>query len=81
MDFKGPKGWPQAVGPLSVLDDHSRYLIVLAANGSTQGEPVREQLEIAFLQLWRSGSYVDGSWHAVVGSCSPVVGRQTCRSG
>src|SRR5271156_5668598 len=26
MDFKGPKGWPQAVGPLSVLDDHSRYL-------------------------------------------------------
>jgi len=44
MDFKGPKGWPQAVGPLSVLDDHSRYLIALAANGSTQGEPVREQL-------------------------------------
>jgi len=27
MDFKGPKGWPQPVGPLSVLDDHSRYLI------------------------------------------------------
>ncbi|MGH9510945.1 MAG: hypothetical protein ACRD2U_02295, partial [Terriglobales bacterium] len=26
MDFKGPKGWPQTVGPLSVLDDHSRYL-------------------------------------------------------
>jgi transposase InsO family protein len=48
MDFKGPKGWPQAVGPLSVLDDHSRYLIALAANGSTQGEPVREQLEEAF---------------------------------
>ena len=50
MDFKGPKGWPQAMGPLSVLDDHSRYLIVLAANGSTQGEPVRERLEEAFLQ-------------------------------
>jgi len=48
MDFKGPKGWPQAVGPLSVLDDHSRYLIALAANGSTQGEPVQEQLEEAF---------------------------------
>ena len=48
MDFKGPKGWPQAVGPLSVLDDHSRYLIALAANGSTQGEPVRVQLEEAF---------------------------------
>jgi transposase InsO family protein len=48
MDFKGPKGWPQPVGPLSVLDDHSRYLIALAANGSTQGEPVRQQLEQAF---------------------------------
>lgn len=48
MDFKGPKGWPQAVGPLSVLDDHSRYLIALAANGSTQGEAVQEQLEEAF---------------------------------
>ena len=48
MDFKGPKGWMQEVGPLSVLDDHSRYLIALAANGSTKGEPVREQLEEAF---------------------------------
>ncbi len=48
MDFKGPKGWPQPVGPLSVLDDHSRYLIALAANGSTHGGPVREQLEEAF---------------------------------
>lgn len=48
MDFKGPKQWPQPVGPLSVLDDHSRYLIALAANGSTHGGPVREQLEEAF---------------------------------
>jgi transposase InsO family protein len=48
MDFKGPKGWPQPVGPLSVLDDHSRYLLVLAANGTTRGEPVRQQLEEAF---------------------------------
>ncbi len=48
MDFKGPKGWPQLVGPLSVLDDHSRYVIVLAANGNTDGRPVREQLENAF---------------------------------
>jgi transposase InsO family protein len=50
MDFKGPKGWPQPVGPLSVLDDHSRYVIVLAANGSTEGQAVREQLESAFQQ-------------------------------
>jgi len=48
MDFKGPKLWPQPVGPLSVLDDHSRYLIVLQALGSTHGELVREQLEGAF---------------------------------
>jgi transposase InsO family protein len=48
MDFKGPKGWPQPVGPLSVLDDHSRYVLVLAANGSTDGQPVRERLESAF---------------------------------
>jgi transposase InsO family protein len=48
MDFKGPTGWPQSVGPLSVLDDHSRYLIALAANGNTRGEPVREKLEEAF---------------------------------
>jgi transposase InsO family protein len=48
MDFKGPRCWPQPVGPLSVLDDHSRYLIALAANGSTDGEPVRQRLEEAF---------------------------------
>lgn len=48
MDFKGPKGWPQPMGPLSVLDDHSRYLIALAATGGTHGEPVQQQLEQAF---------------------------------
>ncbi|QNI34936.1 IS481 family transposase [Alloacidobacterium dinghuense] len=50
MDFKGPSGWNQEVGPLSILDDHSRYLIGLRALGSTQAEPVREQLEEAFLR-------------------------------
>jgi len=50
MDFKGGKQWGQAVGPLSVLDDHSRYVVRLHANGSTQGELVREQLESAFLE-------------------------------
>ena len=29
MDFKGPEGWDEAVGPLSVLDDHSRYVALL----------------------------------------------------
>lgn len=50
MDFKSPKGWNAAVGPLSVLDDHSRYLVVLQAVWSTRVELVREQLEGAFLQ-------------------------------
>ena len=48
MDFKSPKGWNAAVGPLSVLDDHSRYLLVLQAVWSTHGDLVREQLETAF---------------------------------
>jgi transposase InsO family protein len=48
MDFKGPKGWPQKVGPLSVLDDHSRYLIALSASDSTHGAVVQQRLEEAF---------------------------------
>jgi hypothetical protein len=50
MDFKGPKGWHEPVGPLSVLDDHSRYLIALQATGSTRSEPVQACLEEAFLR-------------------------------
>jgi transposase InsO family protein len=48
MDFKGPKNWPHAVGPLSVIDDHSRYLVALAATGKLDGELVRTQLKQAF---------------------------------
>lgn len=48
MDFKGPKGWDQAVGPLSVLDDHSRYALALENNESTKAEPVRAVLERVF---------------------------------
>jgi transposase InsO family protein len=48
MDFKSPKGWEEPVGPLSVLDDHSRYAITLFQTGSTRAEGVREQLEQAF---------------------------------
>jgi transposase InsO family protein len=29
MDFKGPQGFRQRSGPLSVLDDHSRFLLAL----------------------------------------------------
>ena len=48
MDFKGSRGWPGSVGPLSVLDDHSRYVLVLRALGSTLRGPVQEQLQQAF---------------------------------
>ena len=50
MDFKGPKNWNPVIGPLSVLDDHSRYLTVLQAVGSTRAELVREQLESTFTE-------------------------------
>ncbi len=50
MDFKSPKGWSGWVGPLSVIDDHSRYVITLAATGHTQSGAVRERLEEAFLR-------------------------------
>jgi len=48
MDLKGPLGWQAPVGPLSVLDDHSRYAIALVGTWSTRAEPVRERLEEAF---------------------------------
>jgi transposase InsO family protein len=48
MDFKGPKGWDDAVGPLSVLDDHSRYATALQATGNTREESVRETLRATF---------------------------------
>jgi transposase InsO family protein len=50
MDFKGQKGSAKEAntGPLSVLDDHSRYLIALEQTGSTGYEPVRERLETVF---------------------------------
>jgi transposase InsO family protein len=50
MDFKSPKGWDQAVGPLAVLDDHSRYVIALAQTGTTGSQAVRERLQQAFAE-------------------------------
>jgi transposase InsO family protein len=48
MDFKGQKGTDAAIGPLSLLDDHSRFLVALEQTGSTRSEAVRERLESAF---------------------------------
>jgi transposase InsO family protein len=76
MDFKSPRGWQTAVGPLSVLDDHSRYVTVLQAVGSTRAELVREQLETAFfgcgvpeamlmdhgVPWWNAGAPAGATW-------------------
>jgi transposase InsO family protein len=48
MDFKSPLGWDAPVGPLSVLDDHSRYAITLQGTWSTKAEPVQQGLIEAF---------------------------------
>ena len=66
MDFKGPKLWHQKVGPLSVIDDHSRYLIVLQAVASTHSEQVREPLVAAFCEQRSAGGDADGPRHAMV---------------
>jgi len=48
MDFKSPVGWGAPVGPLSLLDDHSRYAVALAGTWTTRAEPVRERLQEVF---------------------------------
>jgi len=48
MDFKGQKGSAATTGPLSILDDHSRYLIALEQTGTTRSEAVRDRLQDAF---------------------------------
>jgi transposase InsO family protein len=48
MDFKGQKETTAHIGPLSVLDDHSRYVVGLEQIGNTRGEAVRERLEGLF---------------------------------
>ena len=48
MDFKGPKNWPKACTALSVIDDHSRYLVALEATARPEGRLVQGHLERAF---------------------------------
>ena len=48
MDFKGPKRWPKSRTALSVIDDHSRYLVALGATARPEGRLVRRHLERAF---------------------------------
>ena len=48
MDFKGWGEEKVSAGPLSVLDDHSRYLVGLEQIGTTNGDLTRERLEGLF---------------------------------
>ena len=50
MDFKGPKGFRQRSGPLSVLDDHSRYLLTLEHLESGRIDAVQPCLQRTFEQ-------------------------------
>jgi transposase InsO family protein len=48
MDFKGPQGFNKGVGPLSVQDDYSRYVVVLKQLAGTRLKPVQETLQTTF---------------------------------
>lgn len=51
MDFKGPGGGKGApVGPLSILDDHSRFVLALEQLGSTQLAGVQRTVRQTFEQ-------------------------------
>jgi len=48
MDFKGPQGFNKGIGPLSVQDDYSRYVVTLKQLGGTRLKPVQETLQAIF---------------------------------
>ena len=67
MDYKSPKGWNAAVGPLSVLDDHSRYLLCCRRCGA-----ITERM---CASSWRRRLVVAGCRRHADGSRSAVVER------
>jgi len=48
MDFKGMPGSRPGCLPLSILDDHSRFLVGLFELAGTRAEPVRQSLQTVF---------------------------------
>jgi transposase InsO family protein len=48
MDFKGPKGFAGGKGPLSVMDDHSRYVLALRHLDNGRVEAVQSCLRQTF---------------------------------
>jgi transposase InsO family protein len=45
MDFKGPQGFNKSTGPLSIIDDYSRYVLALRHLGSTKLQGVRATMQ------------------------------------
>ena len=80
MDFKSPQGWNAAVGPLSVLDNHSRYLLVLQAVWSAHGEWGREQVETTFTRCGVTGRDADESRHPLV-ECAGALSKRRKSAG
>jgi transposase InsO family protein len=50
MDFKGPWGFNQGIGPLSIQDDYSRYLLALKQLPTNTIQYVQATLEATFRQ-------------------------------
>ena len=48
MDFRGPEGFAGGKGPLSVVDDHSRYVLALRHLESGRVEAVQDCLRQTF---------------------------------
>jgi transposase InsO family protein len=48
MDFKGPQGFNKHIGPLSIQDDYSRYLLALRKLSSNTTARVKGVLEATF---------------------------------
>jgi transposase InsO family protein len=48
MDFKGPRGFVKQTGPLSVIDDHSRYVLTLRHLSDARLETVQSCLQGTF---------------------------------
>ena len=74
MDFKGhrPLGRGGRCHPLTIIDDHSRYLVCLAACGDERGETVQGHLTATFRRYGLPEAFfVDngGPWGDSAGQC------------
>jgi hypothetical protein len=50
MDFKGPQGFNKGIGPLSIVDDHSRYVLALRQVAAATTGQVKSVLQSTFEQ-------------------------------